>query len=344
MPGSRLCEAPRSVSRESPIPIADGHSDLLQELVFAERRGEENPFRSRWLEQLQAGGVALQVCAVYESPQADPDVAFREVLRQVASFHAAVESNPEVFAVRSRRDLDEGGEQGVGLLLAIEGVSSFGEDLWPLDLVARLGVRVLAPTWNEQNAFASGCDHGGGLTQLGARLIDRAPSLGMVVDLAHASPRTLADVLERAPEGAVFVSHASCRAVHEHRRNLDDAQLAAISEHGGVVCLMPHPLVVDPVRPTLDRFVDHVDHAVSVAGVDRVGLGGDFLKQIAHATGTENHTQDGVAIDATVEGLEGPRDYPGLLALLGKRGYSVADVEAIAGGNLLRFLAASPLR
>lgn len=331
------------MSREDRIPIADGHSDLLQELVFAQQQGEENPFRSRWLEQLQEGGVVLQVCAVYESPQADPASAFRGVVRQVASFHTAVERNPEVFAVRSGRDLDEVGTRGVGLLLAIEGVSSFGEDLWPLDLVARLGVRVLAPTWNEQNAFASGCDHDGGLTGLGARLIDRAPALGLVVDLAHASPRTLADVLERAPEGAAFVSHACCRAVHDHRRNLTDAQLTAIAEHGGVVCLMPHPLVVDPGRPTLARFVDHVDRAVSVVGVDRVGLGGDFLRQIAHATGTGHHAQDGVEIDATVEGLAGPRDYPRLLELLRDRGYSGADVEAIAGGNLLRFLAASPL-
>jgi membrane dipeptidase len=324
-------------------PIVDGHSDLLQELVFAEQQGEDNPFRARWLESLQDGGVVLQVCAIYEAPQRAADAAFRQVLRQVASFHAAVESNPEVSAVSGRGDVAELGTGGLGLLLAIEGVSSFGEDLWPADLLARLGVRILAPTWNEQNAFAHGCDHEGGLTELGRRLIDRVPTLGMVLDLAHASPRTMADVLERAPEGAVFVSHASCRAVHDHRRNLGDAQLTALAEHGGVVCLMPHPLVVGPTEPTIDRFVDHIDHAVSVMGVDRVGLGGDFLKQIARATGTSGHAQDGVEIEATLEGLEGPRDYPRLLEALRVRGYSQTDVEAVAGGNLLRFLAASPL-
>lgn len=324
--------------------IADAHSDLLQELVFAERQGEENPFRSRWLEQLQEGGVALQVCAAYESPQSDPAEAFREVLRQIAAFHTAVASNPEVFAVGSRRDLEDVGASGrVGLLLAIEGVSSFGEDLWPLEVVAKLGVRVLGPTWSEQNAFAAGCDHGGGLSELGRRLIDRLPSLGLVVDLAHASPRTVADVLDRVPDGTVFVSHASCRAVYEHRRNLSDAQLTAIAERGGVVCLMPHPLVVDPSRPTLDRFVDHIDHAVSVIGIERVGLGGDFLQQIARATGDETQMFEGIAYDATLTGLDGPRDYPSLFGVLSARGYSAADVAAVAGGNLLGFLAASPL-
>lgn len=327
------------MQREHTVRIADAHSDLLQELVFAEEHGEDNPFRARWLEQLVDGGVVLQVCAVYEAPNADTEAAFRNVLRQVASFHAAVDANAEVSAVYGRRDLGD----GLGLLLGIEGVSSFGEEIWPVGLLARLGVRVLAPTWNEQNAFAHGCDHEGGLTELGRRLIDRVPTLGLVIDLAHASPQTMTDVLERAPEGAVFVSHASCRAVHDHRRNLDDAQLAAIAEHGGVVCLMPHPLVVDPARPTMERFIDHVDHAVSVVGADRVGLGGDFLKQIAQATEMGHHSQDGVDIAATVEGLEGPRDYPRLLQALRARGYSEADVDGIAGGNLRRFLAASPL-
>jgi membrane dipeptidase len=254
-----------------------------------------------------------------------------------------VESNPEVFAVGGKRELGEVGAGGLGLLLGIEGVSSFGEDLWPLELVAKLGVRVLGPTWNERNAFAAGCDHEGGLTELGRRLIDRAPALGLVIDLAHASPQTVADVLDRAPGGAAFVSHASCRAVYDHRRNLDDAQLTAIAEHGGVICLMPHPLVVDPSRPTIDHFVDHIDHAVSVVGVERVGLGGDFLRQIARATGDGTATFEGIAFDATLEGLEGPGDYPRLLEALGARGYSSADVEAVAGGNFLRFLAASPL-
>jgi membrane dipeptidase len=323
--------------------VADGHSDLLLELVFAEQQGEGNPFRSRWLEPLMAGGVALQVCAVYQAPRPDSQASLSEVLRQIASFDAAVEFNPEVFAVRSRGDLAKIGQDNVGLLLAIEGVSSFGEDLRPLDLLATRGVRMLSPTWNEQNAFATGCDHEGGLTALGERLIDRLPALGIVIDLAHASPRTFADVLDRAPGGAAFVSHASCRAVYNHRRNLSDAQLKAIAEHGGVVCLMPHPLVVDPGEATIDRFIDHIDHAASLVGVDRVGLGGDFLKQIARATGTGDSAQDGVAVEATLAGLEGPGDYPRLFEALGRRGYSGSEVEAIAGGNLLRFLVASPL-
>ncbi|MGH3050545.1 MAG: dipeptidase [Gaiellaceae bacterium] len=325
------------------ILVADGHSDLLLELVFAEGQGEENPFRARWLDQLLAGDVALQVCAVYRDPDSNGGDGLREVLRQVHAFHAALEANPDVLTVRTRRDLEHVRAGQVALMLGIEGLSALGSDLWPIDLLAALGVRVVGPTWNERNAFADGCDHDGGLTALGERLVDRLPELGMVVDLAHASPRTMVDFLERAPHGAVFVSHASCAAVHAHRRNLTDAQLTAIAEHGGVVGLMPHPLVVDPGQPTIDRFLDHVDHAVSVVGADRVGLGGDFLKQIAQATGGARPTQDGVPVEAALAGLDGPGDYPRLVAALRARGYSDGDVEGIAGKNLLRFLARGPL-
>jgi membrane dipeptidase len=324
------------------IPVADGHSDLLQELVFAEGEGDENPLRSRWLDQLRDGGVVLQVCAVYRDPEAEGD-GVRELLRQARSFHAAVADNPEVFAVRDRHDLEHVAADRVGLVLGIEGVSAFGEDLWLLDVVAELGVRVLGLTWNEQNAFAHGCDHEGGLTSLGEQLVDRLPSLGMVVDLAHASPQTVADVLARAPAGSAFVSHASCRTIYDHRRNLTDDQLTAVAGHGGIVCLMPHPLVVDPTRPTLEHFIDHIEHAVAVIGVDRVGLGGDFLKQIAQSLNWGDHVVEGIKVDATLEGLDGPGDYPHLFEALRTRGYSQSDVEAIAGGNLLRFLAASPL-
>jgi microsomal dipeptidase-like Zn-dependent dipeptidase len=91
-------------------------------LGTAARRGE--PVSVRRLEQLPEGGVRLQVCAAYEAPQTERAAAFREVLRQIASFHTAVDSNSEIFAVSNRRDVGRVGRDGLGLLLAIEGVSS----------------------------------------------------------------------------------------------------------------------------------------------------------------------------------------------------------------------------
>lgn len=318
--------------------IADAHSDLLLELTFAEDElGEENPLRSRWLPQLERGGVALQVCAIYIDDD-EPD-RLRAALRQARSFKRALCANRDrAMGVRTRADLDGvGGDGRSRLLLSLEGVGCFGEDGWLIDIFYELGVRMASLTWNERNAFGAGCDHEGGLSALGERLVRRIAQRGMVLDLAHASPRTFADALARG-SGAVVASHTACRAVHDHRRNLSDQQLSALAERGGVVGLMPHPLTVDPAQPTLERFLDHIDHAISVMGIEHVGLGGDFLRQIVTTRGEGDYEYEGMRADAALAELPGPEQYPALVGALRERGYAGADLEAILGGNMIRLL------
>jgi membrane dipeptidase len=321
-------------------PVVDGHSDLLLELCFAEReRGEDNPLASRWLAPLRRGGVALQVCAIYVEPDLTPDRALREALDQARAFNQGVRANPEdVFAVRSAADLADVGGARVGLMLALEGASPLGTDPLLIDVLGDLGVRMASLTWNERNAFAAGCDSEAGLSDLGARLVDRIAARGMVLDLAHASVQTFWDVVERGAPGAVVVSHAACRALHDHRRNLSDDQLRALADHDGVLGLMPHPLTVGPERSTVEGFVEHVEHAVSAMGIGHVGLGGDFLRQITRALGEGDEVHDGVRADAVIEGLEGPQAYPAFAELLRARGWEERDVSALMGGNLLRVI------
>lgn len=309
------------------------------ELVHAERElGEENPFRSRWLAPLRRGEMALQVCAIYVEHGGEAEDELREVLRQVAAFDAAVEDNRDaVIAVRRAADLDELGDGRVGLMLAIEGLSSFGNDNWLIDVLWHLGVRMASLTWNEGNPFAGGLDPGTGLTPLGERLVDRMLELGIVIDLAHASPRTFDDVLARSGDAPVLVSHASCQAVFDHPRNMTDAQLEALAERGGMIGLMPHPLVVG-AGTGIDAFLPHVDHAVSVMGLERVGLGGDFARQLSRALGEDFEVAPGIFADSALQDLEGPQDYPVLADALRGRGYAEDAVAALMGGNLLAFL------
>jgi membrane dipeptidase len=345
--------------------VADAHSDLLEELAFAEDElGEANPLRSRWVPPLERGGVVLQVCAIYADPELDASAGLREVLRQARSFHRAVRENADrVIAVRRAGDLADLGvgrqpggagrrlasqhedpsaptpdDHRIGLLLALEGAAALQQDPHLIEILAELGVRMASLTWNERNAFAAGCEEDGGLTPLGERLVDRILELGMAMDLAHASQRTFWDVLERDCADRVLVSHAACRAVYDHPRNLDDDQLAALARRGGVLGLMPHPFVVDPDRWTVDRFLAHVDHAVTVMGVEHVALGGDFLHQIMHALGLQDQLHDGMRMDAALDGLEGPQDYPALAEALQQRDWSDASARALFGGNLLRLL------
>lgn len=325
--------------------IVDAHNDLLMEVAWREGEGEENPFAEHWLPKLQAGGVGLQVCPIFVELRYLPDSATRVALDQAAAFWRLVAANPgAVRAVTARGDLEGG---GIGVMLSLEGAEPLGADPSLIDAFWRLGVRMVGLTWNRRNAFADGAAEEGGLSSLGRDLVDRLVGLGAIIDLAHASEQTFSDVLERSGDAAVVVSHACCRAVCDTPRNVSDEQLRAVAGRGGVLGIMALPLVVDPERPTLERLVDHVDHAVSVMGIEHVGLGGDFIRQL-FASGAAwlsarelTLAKPGSDIGRGMDDLPGPEVYPRLVEALERRGYEGERLEAILGGNFLRILRAS---
>ena len=109
---------------------------------------------------------------------------------------------------------------------------------------------------------------------------------------------------------------------------------------------MLHPLVIGPERRTLDRVVDHLEHAISVMGLERICLGGDFTQRLWEAMPAPNLTKDGLAPPGLtpglgIEGLTGPEQYPALVERLEARGWTDEEVAAVTSGNLLRFLRAS---
>lgn len=327
------------------VPVADAHSDLLLELTYARHRLEEpRPFAHRWLPPLRRGGVALQVCAIYVEGHLLPEAGLREALRQATEWARILDEHPdEVVGVRCARDVERIGRDRIGLVLALESADCLGLDPWAIEPLARLGVRIASLTWSRRNAFADGTGGDGGLTALGRELIDRIVDLGLVLDLAHAGDRSFHEILDHSADAPLLVSHAACRALLDHPRNLPDEQLQALAARGGLLGVMPHPLTIDPRRPTVDRVVDHIVHAIDVMGVRHVALGGDFLRQIAHATALAipSAAAGTLAADAAIEQLAGPQHYPRLTASLRDRGLEPADVAAVMGGNLLRFLSTS---
>jgi membrane dipeptidase len=322
--------------------IVDAHNDLLLELVLRRdekplelvlRRGEDRLFERYWLPKLEAGGVGIQVCPLYAADTPREESRGRAVAQE-AEFRRAVEENAErVCQVHTRAELDD---PRLRLVLSMEGVEPLEGDPSAFEEWYERGVRTASLTWNHANEFAGGIDTPTqGLTDRGRTLVRRFRELGVVLDLAHASEQTWHDVLE---EGLPFsVTHAGCRAVHDHPRNLADWQLEALGACRGVLGMMALAFVVDPEAPTLSRWLDHVDHAVAVMGVEHVGLGADFIDQVADA----EQGQVGAKARLGLEGFTGPDDYPALVEALKGRGYDGERLEAILSGNWLRVLGES---
>jgi microsomal dipeptidase-like Zn-dependent dipeptidase len=192
----------------------------------------------------------------------------------------------ELRIVRTREDLDavlEARARGgrlVGGLLSVEGAQALDGDPANLKLLYEAGVRMIGLAHFFDNEFA-GSAHGlerGGLTPAGETLVREMERLGVVVDLAHASPTTIEDVLRLSSRPPV-VSHTGVRGTCDNNRNLSDDQIRAVAETGGVIGIGFWADAVGGTKPA--DIARAAVHAVEVAGDDHVGLGSDFNGAVA---------------------------------------------------------------
>lgn len=328
--------------------VLDAHNDLL---MLVARRPPERwvpYFRDHWLPQLRAGGVDVQVLAVFIDDEFRPEGALRETLRMVEAAHRIAEGCPdEVALCTDGAELDAALASGrIALVLALEGAPQIDDDVELLQTVHRLGVRIvsLAHFGRSMLADGSGEDAAGSrLTRSGVEAVALMEQLGILLDVSHLGAAGVAHVLEIARR-PVLATHSSARALRDHHRNLTDAQLRGIAAGGGVVCVNFFAgFLSDSGEATVDTLVDHLLHVASVAGVDRVGLGADFVREVFEEKIPACDLPlivEGVDGMACVPGLEGPRGFPLVTGALLARGVPEPDVRKILGGNALRLLRA----
>ncbi|WP_369370149.1 dipeptidase [Promicromonospora sp. Populi] len=327
-------------------PVWDGHNDLPWELreqaaydLDAVDIAQRLTTTHTDLPRLREGGVGAQFWSVYVPSRLAGGEAVTATLEQIDCVHRMVNKYPGTLQLaRTAADVEQAWSDGrIASLMGAEGGHSINESLAVLRMLYALGVRYMTLTHNDNVPWAdSGTDTEvlGGLSPFGEDVVREMNRIGMLVDLSHTSAGTMRHTL-RVTTAPVIFSHSSARAVCDVPRNVPDDVLAALAGNRGVCMVTFVPQFISPAvvewragggdgpepRATLADVVAHVEHVREVAGVDHVGLGGDY---------------DGTP--ALPEGLEDVTGYPRLLAALADNGWSDADLGKLTSGNVLRVL------
>jgi membrane dipeptidase len=372
----------------SATPLIDGHNDLAYALRTTAGYSVEGLDTGRDglhtdVPRLRAGRVGAQFWSVFVPSTLTGADAVLGTLEQIDAVHRLITRYPDLELVCTADGVRSAFARGqIASLLGAEGGHSIGGSLGALRMFARLGVRYMTLTHNDNVFWADSATDApavGGLTDEGRAVVAEMNRIGMLVDLSHTAETTQLDALAATTAPVIF-SHSSCRAVCDHPRNASDAVLERLADNGGVLQVTFVPKFVSPdaaawdaeakaaldggdwhwpraprpgedpaavaeenvgldpdvawrerlavweadhprPRVGLGDVVAHLEHAREVAGIDHIGLGGDY---------------DGV--DRLPEGLEDVSGYPRLFEALADRGWSRSDLAALAGENVLRVL------
>jgi membrane dipeptidase len=324
------------------LTIVDAHHDIPMDVAQRSKRGERSILSGYWSKRLRTGGVNVQVLPVFIEDRYLPGLGLREILRAVEVVLGDLEADSAAMQLATdASSIDTTLVAGkIAGILALEGCDGLGGDLALLRLLYRLGVRMVAFTWDRRNEFADGTGvaNPGGLTDAGRAAVQEMFAHRVLCDVSHLALPGFRDVMKLA-KAPIIASHSNARALCDHRRNLTDAQIRAIAETGGVIGMNFYGKFVDSVAPSVERMADHVEHIAELVGIDHVGLGADFLEQpirvIAKAAFVDS-PHDPSVLDEWIPDCQEVEHLPRFTVALLQRGFSQTDIAQVLGENWLR--------
>ncbi|MBU2996662.1 dipeptidase [Cellulophaga baltica] len=273
----------------------------------------------------------------------------------LAEWRDRIDDNPDtlIYATKAADFVRAKKEDKTAVLLGFQNATMMEKSIENLDTLYNAGTRWIQLSYNQRNLLGSGCTErsDGGLSDFGIEALERMNELGIIVDLSHCGDQTTNDGLKFSKTGACF-NHTMCDALYkDHPRAKTDAQIKAMADKGGIMSIICLGYMIGPDpggETTIETYVDHIDHAVKVAGIDHVGVASDFAIQGMEANGatrenwyvprlTRFKPSYQVRWPAWIEGLDEPKRYYNVAKVLDKRGYSTGDIEKILGQNWLRY-------
>ena len=273
-----------------------------------------------YLEQPKEGKTFAEIAPFpVEGPKAYADLIFNKI-NDIVSAHPnrlALATTPQQLLQNKRAGKHT-------IMLGIENGQAIEDNLDNIDHFAQRGIVYITLCHNGDNQIcdsARGNHTWGGVSPFGRQVIERMNRLGIMVDLSHGGEQSFYDALELSSK-PIVCSHSSCRALCDHPRNLTDDQMRQLALKGGVMQVTAyHGFLSLNDDASIATFMQHLNHAVEVMGIDHVGIGTDF---------------DG---DGGVPGLADSSDLMNLTRHLLMQGYTTTDIEKLWGGNWLRVMA-----
>ncbi|WP_024676282.1 dipeptidase [Pseudomonas syringae] len=269
--------------------------------------------------------------------------AVGDVMQVIAGFRQWLIKHPENFMLAGTlADLQRARVQDkLAVSFDLEGSNMLLQDPAMVRLYADLGVRQMLLAYNLDNSCAGGCHGSGmGLTALGREFVGAINSAGIVMDCSHASKRASMEIIELSQRPVVF-SHTNIKAVYDHPRTVDDEQIMACVESGGVIGLTGLGIFLGDPQASVEAFVRQIDYLAERAGTAHIGLGLDI----------ELHPDDKDLAEGVNENDWWPKEFYGGInghrqlqpealgqvaeALL-RLGYDAAQINGIFGGNFVR--------
>lgn len=301
------------------VGVFDAHADLLYTVVRERSLGGKQIIEDQFLPGMRTGGIDMRVTPIYLDADQARETATRLGLRMAEAFHAEVEQTDALENATTAREVRACADSdSITLILGMEGAEPLKGDIAILDAFYRLGLRVLGLTHSRRNMAGDGAffeptrsGDPGGLSAFGVEAVERCVDHGIVVDVSHLNEPGFWDVVDHT-DGPIIASHSNCRKLRDHPRNLWDDQLQAVADSGGVVGINALKAFLHGDDPDIEAFVDHIEHAADVVGVEHVGIGFDFydynleyMSPVERSYMIDVSAADGLSEDSDAENLPG---------------------------------------
>jgi len=331
------------------LTVCDTHCDTIDRILKGINLGIRTDQGHIDIPRMQEGGVDIQVfaCCIGRPKKEYPESYAKLTTKMINALKSEFQKHPDKIAIAlTPDDIKNSIDSGkISAILAIEGGRAIENNLDKLREFYDSGVRLMTLVWNSNDWADSSQEKPkhNGLTNFGKEVVREMNRLGMIVDVSHASDKTVLDTLE-VSNAPIIASHSCVKAICDHPRNLNDDLIKAIAKSEGVICVNFYSVFLDQEfkdkknlysknkasseensissrqkPPSISKVIDHIDHLVKVGGIDCVGLGSDY---------------DGM--NPPPEGLEDISKMPRITEELLKKGYSLDEVGKIMGGNFLR--------